>query len=119
MIVRTLRLSSRLIILERGPAYLEQLLAAFWKVHPPEACAVDEAEAFAAENPGTEEPLALVLQREYIDEPEPCLLVHVKKPRMTEWPVQFLEEPRRTERTIPDWLALGTAARRAFMKGLD
>lgn len=47
MIVRTLRLSSRLIILERGPAYLEQLLAAFWKVHPPEACAVDEAEAFA------------------------------------------------------------------------
>jgi uncharacterized protein (UPF0276 family) len=47
LIVRTLRLSSRLIILERGPGYLEQLLAAFWKVHPPEACAVDEAEAFA------------------------------------------------------------------------
>jgi uncharacterized protein len=47
LIVRTLRLSSRLIILERGPGYMEQLLAAFWKVHPPEACAVDEAEAFA------------------------------------------------------------------------
>ncbi len=48
MIVRALRLSTRLIILERGPGYLEQLLAAFWKIHPPQACALDEAEAFAA-----------------------------------------------------------------------
>jgi uncharacterized protein len=46
MIVRTLRLSSRLIMLERGPAYFEQLLAAFWKQHPPELFACDEAEAF-------------------------------------------------------------------------
>jgi uncharacterized protein len=48
MIVRTLRLSSRLIMLERGPAFLEQLLATFWASHPPQASAVDEAEAFAA-----------------------------------------------------------------------
>jgi uncharacterized protein len=48
MIVRTLRLSSRLIILERGPGYLEQLLATFWRDHPPQVCALDEAEAFAA-----------------------------------------------------------------------
>jgi uncharacterized protein len=48
MIVRTLRLSSRLIMLERGPAYLEQLLAAFWRKHPPQPFALDEAEAFAA-----------------------------------------------------------------------
>jgi uncharacterized protein len=47
MIVRTLRLSSRLIMLERGPAYLEQLLAAFWKMHRPQPFALDEAEAFA------------------------------------------------------------------------
>jgi uncharacterized protein len=47
MVVRTLRLSSRLIILERGPAYLEQLLAAFWKMHRPQPFALDEAEAFA------------------------------------------------------------------------
>jgi uncharacterized protein (UPF0276 family) len=47
MIVRTLRLSSRLIMLERGPAYLEQLLATFWKTHPPQPFALDEAEAFA------------------------------------------------------------------------
>ena len=48
MVVRTLRLSSRLIILERGTAYLEQLLATFWRMHPPQAFAIDEAEAFAA-----------------------------------------------------------------------
>ena len=48
MIVRTLRLSSRLIMLERGTAYLEQLLATFWRTHPPQAFALDEAEAFAA-----------------------------------------------------------------------
>jgi hypothetical protein len=47
IIVRTLRLSSRLIILERGTGYLEQLLAAYWKMHPPRACALEEAEAFA------------------------------------------------------------------------
>jgi len=48
LIVRTLRLSSRLIILERGMGYLEQLMKAYWKLHPPQACAFHEAEAFAA-----------------------------------------------------------------------
>jgi uncharacterized protein len=48
MVVRTLRLSSRLIMLERGTAYLEQLLAEFWRAHPPQAFALDEAQAFAA-----------------------------------------------------------------------
>jgi hypothetical protein len=47
MIVRTLRLSSRLIMLERGAGYLEQLLADFWKTRPPQPLALDEAEAFA------------------------------------------------------------------------
>ena len=79
----------------------------------------EQALAFAESAEGAEAPTALVLQAEYIDEPEPCLLVHVKKPRMTEWPVHFLEEPQRTASTIPDWLALGAAARRAFMKGLN
>ena len=48
MVVRTLRLSARLIMLERGPAYLEQLLAEFWKTHPPQPFALDEASAFAS-----------------------------------------------------------------------
>jgi hypothetical protein len=48
MVVRTLRLSSRLIMLERGTGYLEQLLAEFWRTHPPQPFAIDEAQAFAA-----------------------------------------------------------------------
>jgi hypothetical protein len=48
-----------------------------------------EAQAFSDDTTGAEEPLALVLQREYIDEAEDGLL----------------RRPRRTPRTIPDFLA--------------
>lgn len=65
----------------------------------------EEAEEFADEHPGTEEPLALVLQREYIDEPEPGQYRHVREARITEWPVPFLSRPQRDEFTIPDFLA--------------
>lgn len=65
----------------------------------------EDAAEFSRESPGAEEPLALVLQEEYIDEPEPGVYVHVRERRVTEWPVAFLSRPRRTERTIPDFLA--------------
>lgn len=64
-----------------------------------------EAFQFSRESSGAEEPLALILQKEYIDEPAPGQYVHVKKQRMTEWPVEFLSRPRRTKNTIPDFLA--------------
>lgn len=64
-----------------------------------------EAAAFASCTPGAEEPVALVLQREFIDEPSPGDYRHVKRERITEWPVEFLRRPRRTARTIPDFLA--------------
>jgi hypothetical protein len=64
-----------------------------------------EATAFAAETPGAEAPLALILQREFIDEPSPGQYVHVREERVAEWPVVFLARPRRTARTIPDFLA--------------
>jgi len=64
-----------------------------------------EALTYASQNPGCEEPLALVLQREYIDEPEPGEYVHIKEVRITEWPIEFLMRPRRTERTIPDFMS--------------
>ncbi|NJN00972.1 MAG: GCN5 family acetyltransferase [Aquincola sp.] len=64
-----------------------------------------EAEEFARSNPGTEEPLALVLQREYIDEPEDGQYVHVREERVAEWPIEFLTRPRRTEQTIPSFMA--------------
>ncbi|MCD9031015.1 hypothetical protein LDO32_04635 [Luteimonas sp. Y-2-2-4F] len=71
-----------------------------------------EALAFSQEMPGTEEPLALILQEEYIDEPEPGEYLHVKERRVAEWPVSFLSRPRRTPRTIPDFMAPDAPANR-------
>ena len=65
----------------------------------------EEALAFSKTMAGTEEPLALVLQEEYIVEPEPGQYVHIKEQRVTEWPVEFLRRPKRDEDTIPDFLA--------------
>ncbi len=65
----------------------------------------EEAEEYALNNLGTEEPLALILQREYIDESEPGIYIHVKEERLTEWPVEFLKRPKRTAKTIPDFLS--------------
>jgi hypothetical protein len=59
-----------------------------------------------------EEPLALILQREYISEPEPGQYVHMKEERIAEWPVEFLNRPRRTERTIPDFMSADAPANR-------
>jgi hypothetical protein len=68
---------------------------------------------------GAEPPLALVLQREHIDEPVDGHYIHMKEERVTEWPVQFLHRPRRTERTIPDFLAPDAPANRLdILRGL-
>jgi putative acetyltransferase len=61
----------------------------------------EEADAFSKSNKGTEEPLALVLQREFIDEPTPGDYVHWREERIAEWPVVFLSRPRRDEQTLP------------------
>lgn len=72
----------------------------------------EEAAAFADATDGAEEPLALVLQEEHINEPEPGVYVQVKEPRITEWPVAFLSRPRRTAATIPAFLAPDAPANR-------
>ena len=78
-----------------------------------------KALAFAQDTPGAEEPLALVRQHEYIDEPTPGEYVHVKKVRVTEWPVELLSRPRRTARTIPDFLSPDAPANRLeILRGL-
>ena len=64
-----------------------------------------EALAFSQETAGAEEPLALILQREHINEKEPGVYEHVTQERLTEWPPEFLSRPRRTDRTIPDFLS--------------
>jgi putative acetyltransferase len=65
----------------------------------------DEALEFSRATEGAESPLALIRQDEYIDEPEIGQYVHVREVRITEWPVDFLREPRRTRNTIPDFLS--------------
>jgi hypothetical protein len=64
-----------------------------------------EALQFSQATKGAEEPLALIRQDEYISEPETGRYVHIKETRITEWPVAFLSRPKRTDRTIPDFLA--------------
>jgi hypothetical protein len=71
-----------------------------------------KALAFSRRMPGAEEPLALVRQRHYIDEPKPGVFIHVKRVRLTEWPVEFLDRPRRNKDTIPDFLAPDAPANR-------
>lgn len=71
-----------------------------------------EALEFAKSAQGTEAPLALILQKEHISENTPGEYVHVKEARITEWPVEFLSRPRRTENTIPDFFAPDAPANR-------
>jgi putative acetyltransferase len=63
-----------------------------------------EALAFSAQTTGAEAPLALIQQLEFIKEPEPGVYIHVKEPRITEWPVEFLRRPKRTNDAIPAFL---------------
>ena len=59
-----------------------------------------------------ESPLALILQRERIDEPEPGVYVHIVEERLAEWPPEFLSRPKRMSHTIPDFFASDAPANR-------
>jgi len=79
----------------------------------------EDANEFAEQNPGSEEPLALVLQEEFISEEEPGQYEHIKERRITEWPVSFLLRPRRTPDTIPNFLSPNAPANRLdILRGL-
>lgn len=66
-----------------------------------------------------EPPLALILQRERIDEPQPGVYVHIVEERFAEWPLEFLSRPKRTAHTIPDFLAPDAPANRLdIVRGL-
>jgi hypothetical protein len=44
---------------------------------------------------------------------------HVREVRMTEWPVEFLERPRRNAQTIPRFLAPDAPTNRlAILRGI-
>lgn len=66
-----------------------------------------------------EDPLVLILQREYINELSPGEYEHVMTERHAEWPPEFLSRPRRTERTIPDFLSPNAPSNRLdILRGL-
>jgi len=78
-----------------------------------------EALAFSQRTEGADAPIALIRQREYIAEDNPGEYRHVKEERITEWPVEFLHRPRRTQNTIPDFLAPNAPANRLdILRGL-
>lgn len=72
----------------------------------------DDALSFSERTKGAEEPLALIVQEEFIAEPEPGHFIQVKERRITEWAVEFLDRPARTEDTIPDFLSSGAPPHR-------
>jgi hypothetical protein len=79
-----------------------------------------KALAYSKRTRGAEEPIALIRQRQWIDEPKPGQYVHVKKVRIAEWPVEFLARPRRTGKTIPSFLAPDAPANRLdILRGLE
>jgi hypothetical protein len=74
---------------------------------------------FSRRYPGADEPIALILQLEYIDEPKKGKFVHVKRRRVTEWPIEFLSRPRRNKHTIPDFFSPTAPANRIdILRGL-
>ncbi len=78
-----------------------------------------EALQFSGGTRGADDPLALIEQLEYIDEAEEGVYRHVRERRVTEWPVEFLARPVRTERTIPDFLSPNAPANRLdILRGL-
>lgn len=85
---------------ERGAADLEEGSDYFYSF-----ASFTEALTFAVNTKGAEKPLALIMQEEYIDESSPGKYRHMKKRRVAEWQVEFLSRPRRTPRTIPDFMA--------------
>jgi len=79
----------------------------------------EDALQFARATPGSEEPLALIRQREYISEEEPGDYRHVKDVRVAEWPVEYLLRPRRAPNTISDFLSPNSPPNRLdILRGL-
>ena len=80
----------------------------------------EDALEFSTQNDGTEKPIALILQKEYIDEAEPENYVHIKEERITEWPVEFLNRPCRNENTIPNFLSPNAPRNRLnILRGIE
>jgi putative acetyltransferase len=63
-----------------------------------------DASEFYAKQARAEKPIVLVLQNEHINEPEPGVFEHIKKPRVTEWQVAWLKNGKREKDSIDNFL---------------
>jgi putative acetyltransferase len=66
----------------------------------------ERAEELSRASRGAEEPLVLVMQYEWINEPEPGHYQAEKGKRITEWQVEWLEGSKRTPDSTRDFLNL-------------
>ena len=64
----------------------------------------ESAKDFELKTKYAQEPLVLILQKEYIDEPEKGNLLKIKEERITEWQVEWLENSKRTENNLDEFI---------------
>jgi putative acetyltransferase len=62
---------------------------------------------FSKRTRGAEQPLALIKQKQHVNEPEPGVFLHVKTVRVAEWRVEWLAGSRRRPDSIRRFLATG------------
>jgi hypothetical protein len=72
----------------------------------------EEALKFSQNNLGCEVPIALILQKEYINEDNEGEYTHVKNERLTEWDIEFLNRPKRDTNTIPNFFSANAPSNR-------
>jgi hypothetical protein len=79
-----------------------------------------KALAFSQRTPGAEEPLVLIRQRQSINEPSPGEFIHDRKPRITEWRVEWLSRGRRKPDTLKRFFAKDAPPNRVdIIRGLS
>lgn len=62
------------------------------------------AKEFSLSQIGAEEPLVLIRQVEWVDEPKPGQYLHIKEERITEWQVRWLKDAKREEGSIESFI---------------
>ena len=65
----------------------------------------EEAKRFSENTQGTEEPLVLIKQLEWVNESEPRRFSHEKGERITEWNVEWLAGSKRNENSIKEFIS--------------
>jgi len=64
----------------------------------------EEALAFSQATSGAEEPLVLIRQNEWINEPQPRQFIHLKGERIAEWRVEWLSDSKRYPGAIESFI---------------